>query len=793
MPSAVRGLTILLTVIALALAVLYAWARTSLPETDGRLVLAGLSGEVTVARDEYGVPLITASSQEDAFFGLGFVHAQDRLWQLEFSRLRGRGRLAELLGDRAVPEDRLHRGLGLYQAAERDLAGLSSRAVGLLQAYCDGINGYLAERRGALPPEFLLLGHSPSPWTPADVVARWKLLAWEEAGGWREELLRAQLLADSGVGRPPLPPAAASRRRRDRSASRLRALRTLYRRLPLSGLRDVLPPGPVSWTAGSRAWVLSGEHTVDGTALLAHDLHGPAQAPAPWYLMQLSAPGLDVFGATIPGLPAVFSGRSERIAWAITGERFDSQDLYVERLSPRSGEEEAGLEARSELLTVRGGDDVEFTIRRSRHGPLLNDLLDWALEGSGEELGRALQDSAEEYGLALSWTALHEGDRSLQGALDLLFARDWNEFRDALRNLHEPATGFLYADVDGNVGYQQTGRRPLRRGDGSLPSPGWDERWDWTGFARFGRQENLLNPSLGRVVRVSPISGETPDEWASLAIPPPAEAVDELIAALEHHTAESLAHLLGRRVTPAANGLLPVLLSARPNSDVGRRAQAVVAGWHGEARDSAAWLLFRSWYGHLSSLVFRDELGAELVAAVGLRPEILLRAVIDQREWCDDRGSAEVEDCSEMSGRALDRAAAELSARFGSDFVSWPRTATSQSYSHPVFETTALAGLFEVKPPSERQLRARDARPGTAGTGPDAQNLPAYRAVYDLSPPGRSRYLLATGQSGNPISADYRSFRESWGEGRLLALEAGAPERVDSGEIGRLLVLEPRR
>ncbi|HET6521451.1 MAG TPA: penicillin acylase family protein, partial [Geminicoccaceae bacterium] len=325
--------------VLLALAVLlplggYLWLRGSLPRLDGVQRVPGLDAPVEVVRDRFAVPHIEAASPRDAFFALGFVHAQDRLWQMEFQRRVGAGRLAEVVGEAALPTDRFMRLLGFYRLAEASLAHLDPAAVEALDAYALGVNAHLATRAGPLPPEFLLLRHtSPEPWRPADSLVWIRMMALDLGRNWREELLRVRLaerltpeqMADLWPPEPDDAPVTL--------AAGAAGAASAVRGLPWAELAALLPPAPPPGQ-GSNAWVLAGGRTGSGAPLLANDPHLGLQAPGVWYLAHLRAPGLNAIGATLPGVPGVVLGRNDRIAWGFTNSEADTQDLFVERLDP---------------------------------------------------------------------------------------------------------------------------------------------------------------------------------------------------------------------------------------------------------------------------------------------------------------------------------------------------------------------------------------------------------------------------------------------------------------------------
>jgi penicillin amidase len=786
MLRSLRGLLALILVLLLAAALLWAWARTSLPRRQGSVALSGLSATVEVARDSNGVPRIEARSLEDAFFALGFVHVQDRLWQLEEDRLRGAGRLAEVLGERALAGDLLFRTLAFRRAAARDLEALTPRARGVVQAYSDGINAFLERHPGALPPEFVLLGHRPEPWSAADVLVRAKLFAWERAGDWREELLRAQLVVAAGAEAAfRLWPAA-------QEGAAGPAAEELLARLPLAPLQQLAETATgngAAEEAGSVAWVVDGSRSASGAPLMAQAIQGGREAPAAWYQVSLAAPGLALSGATVPGLPLVLSGRNERIAWSIAGSGNDSQDLFIERiagdryLGPDGWQE---LETSTETVRVRGGDEVRLQVRRSRHGPIVSDLLAGGLLEAGGADGED-----ERLGLALGWSALQETDLTLQGALDLAFAGSWSEFGDALGNLHEPALTVLYADAEGNTGVQATGRIPLRRHGGGVPVPGWEGAFDWTGFAPYNELPRLRNPAGGRIVAVSedypgaPPFSAAPSRSGSTR----ARRLHELLDGLDHHTPASFRLMLSQRRMPLAAELLPLARSARP-VEAAEQAQAELLGWEGEL-DAGAAMLLADWYPVLARLAFEDDLGEELAAELSARPRLVLSALSAEPEWCDDRRTEVRENCRELASSAL----AEAVSRSDQDHARGG-PAFGEVHVHEVMSPTMLAALFDVRVDDGEGAQERGVEePRSLLLDPGRGEV--YRAVYDLAGGAPSWFALTTGQSGNPLSAGYRALAGRWGRGELLPM--AGPTTAEGGEEGReeefaaVLLLEPRR
>src|SRR6266446_4682845 len=414
---------------------------SSLPQTSGRLVVPGLHAEIRIDRDADGVPLITARDDEEAAFGLGFVHAQDRLFQMEMQRRYGAGRLSEIFGPQAIATDRQMRVLGLYRAAVAEIGFLSPEMNRALAAYSAGVNAFLASRRGALPPEFLLLRFAPEPWQPADSLVWGKLMALQLSGNYRGELLRARMArtipaADLAVLYPEYPKNAPTT---------LADMLPIYNGLALDRLYEALPPavGPIY---ASNNWVVDGRHSASGKPLLANDPHLDFGAPGFWYLARLKTPQHEIAGGTAAGSPFILVGHNERIAWGLTTTTADVEDLFVERVDPDdpggylTPDGSAPFVSRSETIFVRGEAPVELTIRSTRHGPVLSDVLPAGAADPG-------------YVLALAAIFTIPEDRSAEALWELNRATDWPSFREALRHFVGPMQNIVYADVDGTIGF----------------------------------------------------------------------------------------------------------------------------------------------------------------------------------------------------------------------------------------------------------------------------------------------------------------------------------------------------
>ncbi|HEV7618668.1 MAG TPA: penicillin acylase family protein, partial [Burkholderiaceae bacterium] len=641
------GLTLLTAILAMIAAL--TWYRgASQPEIDGRLKIAGLHASVDIVRDAEGIPHIYAQSPADAYFSLGFVHAQDRLWQLELNRRIASGRMAEILGPDAVNTDRFLRSIGVRRNAEAILANLAPDTRAALDAYAQGVNAYLANRTEPLPPEFLITGApAPAPWQPADSIGWQTMMAWDLGANWSQELMRmglAQRLSLEQIN-AVLPPYPGD------PVLKTQDYTKLYRKLAgttqqLTAVKKIAPPSHVEGM-GSNNWVLSGALSETGKPLLANDPHLGLSVPSLWYFAHMSAPGLNVIGATLPGIPSVVLGHNDRIAWGFTDTGPDVQDLYIERINPANPKQYqtpdgwADFKLRTEVIKVKGKPDVTIDVRETRHGPVITGAL--------PIIDKAPID-ARKYVIAFAWTALRPDDLTVQAGVRVNQAKDWQQFVDGLKYFGSPQQNIVYADIDGNIGFIAPGRVPIRKPENDLkglaPAPGWDSSYDWAGFIPFDALPRQYNPVSQRVVTANQkIVG--PDyahfltsEWT---LPYRADRIAALLDAKPKHSMSSFAQIQKDDVSLAAQELLPLLRQTVPRSDRARTALAVLSRWDGTmAADRSEPLIFNAWVREASRRIFADELGDALMKDYWKQRNVhlpmvnVLKNTDGQGKWCEN-------------------------------------------------------------------------------------------------------------------------------------------------------------
>jgi penicillin amidase len=796
-----RGLMLLLGLLVLAGIALWIYSRQVLPVTSGSAPAPGLRAELSIVRDEHGIPTIRAASPDDAMFGLGYAHAQDRLWQLETHRRIGSGRLAQAFGPAALDADRFLRALGVRRAAAAQWAKAQGETRSALLAYTAGINAYLANGLRARPPEFVILGLQPEPWTPEDSLAWAIMMAWDLGGNWGTELLRMRLSLTMPVARidelvPPYPgdkPLIQA----DYAA--------LFRGLKIDGKLGatallLAPPSGVEGV-GSNNWVVAGTHTQTGKPLLANDPHLKLSAPALWYFARMEAPGLKVAGATMPGLPFVVLGQNEHIAWGFTNTGPDVQDLYLERIKPddagqyQTPEGWAKFETVADTIAVKGGPDVPVTLRSTRHGPVISD--------AGVADGLIGPAARPGYALAMRWTALDPDPSTVGSALGFARATSVAEFIAASASYLAPMQNMVVADRAGGIGVVSPGRVPLRKPEndlkGQVPSPGWDARYDWAGFLAAELTPRETDPARGWIAtanqRIHPVGYPhyITNEWA---VPYRMQRIEQLLQATPKHSVASFTAMHADVVSLGTQRLLPFIRKAQSAHALAAAAQQQLAAFDGTmAADAAAPLIFWAWARQLTLGVFTDDLGAPLLERTlgGRSLRDALEGVLERNDasWCDDTTTPAAETCAQQSEAAFTRALDELQATHGADVSKWRwgDAHVARSEHRPFSKVKLLARWFELRTPvggdtyTVNVSRVTLRPDATTGELYLDEHGPSLRAIYDLGDPANSRFMHSTGQSGIVFSPLYSSFVRRWAAVDYVSVWGGAAQHT--------LVLKP--
>lgn len=734
--------------------------QKSLPLTDGAVELQGLTSSVEIVRGARGIPHVSGADVRDLARATGYVHAQDRYFQMELARRIGAGRLAELFGVEVVDQDRLARRLGLVQAAQSELDRVSTEGREILEAYAAGVNAYREQNQERLPPEFQLLDFVPEPWRAVDSLTIAKWFAYVLSSNGSVELLRGQLIDAVGIEAayrltglvPPSPDDEA-----------VTGSSTVGFRL-VSGLDRPLgrPHG------ASNAWVVAGERSSSQRPLLAADPHLSLSMPSVFYQIHLAGGGIDVAGASIPGLPLVVFGQNQRIAWGITALFADVQDVYLETTNPDNPNQYAwngqwaDLDVISESIVVKDGATVTEEVRVTRHGVVVGEAADGGL-------------------LAQRWDAVWNGDH-VTALLRLNRAASWEEFTEALRSWSSPALSFLYADVQGNIGFFPAGDIPVRVGfDGSAPVDGTSADYEWQGIVPHELKPMLFNPEQGVIISANQqmLPNDTPypfgvDTLAGFR----ARRITDLVYASRSHTLEDFARIQGDRYDASTEPILRYIVSLSPSGDEQARAIEILRGWNGQMDRGPAPAIYHATYRELLSHTFADELDdglfMDFLEYLELGRPGGLHAIVDDETspFWDDQATPEVEDRTAIFRRSLEAALALLDTRLGGGMEEWDWGALhGVHFTHPMGREQPLNWIFSRGPVpfggstftvANAVVSLDESFETTVGT--------SFRFLADLADLSRSRTIVPTGASGHPLSPHYFDQNPEWLSGQSHAL-----------------------
>ena len=783
----------LVVLAVLAVALVYYFASQSLPDYDKTVALDGLSAPVEIVRDNADVPHIFGAADTDVFFGLGYAHAQDRLWQMTMMRRTAQGKLSEVFGTATLAIDKLLRRLDIYRLADQSVSAQTPQALAALEAYAAGVNARLQEindkalGRGA--PEMFLFNAPVAPWRPSDSLAIVKLMGLQLSGHLEAEVLRARTalmlddparLADilpdvPGPGIAALPEYAA-----------------LFPDLPRYAEGTPMPDHPLSpfprrgLAGASNAWTAAPSRSATGGTLLANDPHLGFTAPSIWYLARLELASGGVIGGTIPGLPVVLTGRSDALGWGLTSSYLDDQDVYIERLNPDNPEQYLtpqgykAFETRPTIIGIKDAAPVTLTLRWTENGPVL--------PGTHYNLAAVTPPG---HVASVAWTVLNGRDTSFSSALALMGAKTVEEAITLSEGYLAPSQNLSLVDKD-KIAMKMVGWVPRRNArhqtQGRMPSQGWRAENRWEGRAAYASNPEFVAPRGGILGNTNnkvlnrPFPNHISFEWGDSQR---VHRWQRLMQMREVHTRDSFIEAQLDRVSYTARSLLPLIGAdlwftgqAAPDGTPERQRQialALLADWNGEMNEHLPEpLIYAAWLRHLQKRLIEDELGPLAEEFPHVEPlfiERVFRNIDGAAIWCDIRQSTPVESCTEISRLALDDALVWIGEKYGPALESlrWG-DAHQATHDHPVVGKVPILRYFvnirqSTSGGDNTLLRGR-----TSGQDPDPfQNVhgAGYRGVYDFADPDSSVFIISTGQSGHFLRATMTTWRSFGGAGNM--------------------------
>ena len=755
------------------------------PQKSGTLHIQGLHEPVEIITDTYGIPHIYAQTEDDLFFAQGYIHAQERLWQMELNRRLGSGRLSELFGDMLLETDRFCRRLGMHRSAEAEVKRLPASHLRILDAYARGINIFIAFNEGKLPVEFTLLRFQPDPWKPADTLQWGKMMGWSLGGNWETEITRARLVAKLGVER-----AAQLEAGYDASHPLIIPPGVEYQGIN-SGLREqyeqIQELSGFSMFGGSNNWVVDGTMTETGAPILCNDPHLGQAVPSIWYECHLVAGDLNVTGVSFPGAPGIILGHNQHIAWGATNAVSDVQDLYIEKFNPENPDqyeyqgkwEEA--EIIREEIRVKGQDQpVIEKVRVTRHGPIITSFLQTSD-------GKEDASKTQEIPLALRWTGL-EHCSIISAIANFNRATNWEEFRNALRDWDLPPQNFVYADDQGNIGYVMAGIIPIRnKGQALLPSPGWTGDYEWTGYIPFDELPQIYNPEQHFIVTANNrvVDDSYPyyitNEWLNGYR---AQRIRDLLTSKGKLTLANMAEIQGDQYSLPAVEIVPYLLKMSGETQLEKTALEILRAWdYVLAPTSIAAAIYTKFFNKLehiflNTLLGDDEalkhgymgVGSNILAVTNgyaSRNKPLLIRLLKQHDdsWFENstitNGPKSWDSVIKVAFKA---ALDELREHLGSNILNWHYGSIHKmTYNHPLGAVKALERFFNRGPyPVGGDIDTVNMGASLPNNPEVVITVPSFRQIADLSDLSRSLSIHAPGQSGLPASKHYDDLIQLW-------------------------------
>jgi len=751
---------VFLAVVAFALFIGFTWfMNKSKPVIDGELAVNVLEQDVSVTRDDKGVPHIFAQTDADLYRAQGYVQAQDRLFQMDLARRQASGRLSEIIGEATINSDKHFRTFSLRDAAEKSLSAYDPESRQVLEWFAEGVNAFIAEakEKNTLSYEFALLGYEPEDWSVEDSLTIGKYMAYDLGGNWNALAFRHWALQNFGEDKAK----ELFIKYPENASSIIEANKENPVAVAGQFQADLLP----NEFNGSNNWVVSGEKTASGTPILADDPHLGLSTPSIWYQMHLNSPEQNVSGVIFAGIPGIILGHNDDIAWGVTNVGPDVQDLYIEIPNPdnptqfRYDGKWEQAEVRDESIKVKDGDTVDFEVVVTRHGPIMTNL--------------AFKDTEPTAQFAMQWTAL-QPTAELSAILGFNKAKSWNKFEKALEDFKAPAQNFVFASKDGTIAYKANGHIPIRKqGDGQLPVPGDSSDYGWEGFIPWDELPTIINPKEGFIATANNevIGEEYPyhitDFWAQ---PYRFERIKEVLAANDSITVEDMMQLQMDQQNLYAREFLPNLLaSIKAKDHDGKYADIIklLEEWDMiDAKDSGAPLVFHILMVKLQEVLFKGQMPEDMYKLMSgkfnITDQLLRKAYAGNKSiWMEEQGGVDT-----TVYKAFELTVAHLEDQFGQNVSKWQWGDFHQlTFDHTLGSASPiLAAYFNAKkvPIGGSKVTVQAADNDAAG---NVDHGASWRFVVDAGDLSSAYHIVGPGQSGHVKSDWYQDQVMDWASG----------------------------
>lgn len=822
----------LIVILAAILIISVYLVRRSFPQLNGEIKISGLNSTVRILRDRFGVPQIYASTPHDLFFAQGFVHAQDRFWQMDVWRHTGAGRLSEMFGKSQIDTDKFLRTLGWERIVRDELNRTDPASMNILKSYAEGVNAYLKNRGGSqISFEYVLFSminrnYKIADWEPAHSATFAKVMSWDLCENMFSEINRSLLSKTLSMEQinelyPPYPEngpfvvpySSESNFPTEFPVAMLRNPRIQESFQELNSALQKLPHviGVRGEAIGSNNWVISGSRTTTGKPFLANDPHLGVQMPSIWYEAGLHCEPVndqcpfDVSGFSFAGVPGIILGHNSHIAWAMTNVGADVMDLYIEKTNPQNPNQYFyqnawhDMKVTQDRIHVGGSDDAVFSIRSTHHGPVISD----SMKSLNDFRNKTGQEVPEQYAIALRWTALEASD-TFPAIWKMNVAKNWEEFRAAAADFDVPSQNLMYADIDGNIGYQTPGMIPIRaKGDGRFPVPGWTDDYEWTGYIPFAELPSLKNPDEGFIASANNqvISSRYPhlitNDWEA---PFRAARIMQMISENKNKVDEKFIESMQADCKNAkAQLILPYLLNLKFKETHLQQSLEVLRNWNQQnVMDSPGAALFEMFWKSLLSETFHDELPQQFWPGGAARWGYVIQKLIDDdhNHWWNNKKTSAVETRDDILQTAFKTAVQELEKLQGNDPGKWRwgslHTVTFEN------ETLGQSGIKIVEKILNRgpfetsgggvMINATSFNPSKSF---EVTSLPSMRMIVDFASLDQSLAMNTTGQSGHAYHPNYIDMADLWR--KVQYHPWGFSKEAIQKQSADILLLSPRR
>jgi penicillin amidase len=780
---AVISLVVLIALVLIASIAAYLFIRKSLPVTEGEVAVKELQQKVSVYRDKNGVPHIEAKNLHDLYIAQGYVTAQDRLFQMDLSRRQASGELSEVIGEATVDKDKFFRTFGLRRAAEASYQNYTKEAKEVLQWYADGVNAYIkqAKKQGKLPVEFTLAGYEPTEWTPIDSLTIGKYMAFDLGGHWEGQAFRYYLAqtfpAEKALDLFPTYPKDAP--------TIIQALKDTKLNISDSFAAAVIPN---QWN-GSNNWVVSGSKTKSGYPYLANDPHLGLATPSIWYESHLKAPDMNVSGVIFAGVPGIIVGKNDHIAWGVTNVGPDVQDLYIEKRNPDNSSEFEykgkweKADVISEPIKVKGMKTIAYHVTVTRHGPVISEFA---------------HDEKPDTALAMRWTAL-DPSTELEAVLMFDTAKNWDEFKTALTYFDTPAQNFVFASQDGTIAYRANGLIPIRKkGDGSVPVPGWTDEYEWKGYIPWDKLPTVVNPKDGFIATANNkvIGADYPyhitDAWAQ---PYREERIRQVLSSKDKLSVNDMLTLQFDQHNLQAEEFMPIFLKSLLKEkdkwrSIDQQTYKVIKNWNYiDSKDQASPLVFNLWMKEIGNVLFNKDIPKEMDdlfdGKAQIVDELLRRANAGTPgPWIKEAGGMD-----QVILTAFQQAVDRANQLQGDNPAKWNwGEFHAVAFKHPLSAIKPLNLLFNFQNPIP--MGGSSVTVGAAGwneaTG-EVDHGAAWRTVVDLKNLAKSYNVVGPGQSGHVLSRWYHNQMDDWTTGNYHVTFMN-PSKFETGSAKLIMV-----